>query len=598
METVRPLFSLERDPVFAAQMIVALEALSLGDVGVRLETIAGQSSAVGAVTARTRFKGDELVFAFGAQAGVARLGGHFPFLAARRDDEALFLLDFDDQLELDAAFYLLGRRASLRMRMVAFQSPDASAFLVRNDGVNTDFARVLGQMKPETSTSLNRLLRDLPAQSVLHQPLFGVAMEVEVAAPLAHGLFVAGWFDDPEGRIQSIHVVDHSLVDPDLKAGWRLFPVLVDAGAGKRSVTRYCAFLPRKPDAPLSVAAPEFRVDLDNGESHLLRAQPTSSSAVHLRDAILNTIVGSGLDLDVLSNVYLPAIGPLQADINGRQAVRRVEDYGRRSSRRASIVVPLYREIGFLRSQLMAFSVDSFIRDHVEVIYVVDDPTIASIVSAYCEGAMFAFTLDIRVAILERNGGYALANNYGVSLAEGEFLALLNSDVIPERPGWLNMIAEKLALLPAFSVVGPRLLYGDGSLQHAGMYFDRLSSGFWQNFHFWKGYSRLYPPALTEREVPAVTGACMVLSREAFVEVGGFTPDYVVGDYEDSDLCLKLRSKGGVCYYAASVELRHYERQSMPQDTAAVDRGSTQYNRALHTLKWDTTIREVMSDDH
>jgi GT2 family glycosyltransferase len=317
---------------------------------------------------------------------------------------------------------------------------------------------------------------------------------------------------------------------------------------------------------------------------------------VSLRNEILDTIVGAGLDKEMLSAVYSPAVSPLQTAINSRQAVRRTEQYGRRSSRRCSIIVPLYREIGFLRSQLMAFSVDPFIRDHAEIIYVVDDPAIASIVSAYCEGAMYSYSCDLRVVVLERNGGYALANNFGAKVAEGEILALLNSDVIPEHPGWLEALADRLATLPEESVIGPRLLYADGSLQHAGMYFDRLSSGFWQNFHFWKGYGRFFPPSQVECAVPAVTGACMVLAQRSFVGVGGFTPDYIVGDYEDSDLCLKLRAKGGVCLYVPSVELRHFERQSMPRDTVNVDRGSTQYNRALHSLNWDAAIREVMSD--
>lgn len=596
METVRPLFSLETDAGFAATMLKALEELSLGEVGVRLEAMEGSTLAVGAVTARTRFKGDELIFAFGARAGLARVAGDFPFLAARRDEERLFLLDAEERIQPDAVFYLVGRKASLAMRVSAALSPDAAAFLERNGGVNADFARVLAQANPEASTSLHRLLRRLPAQPRLDEPAFGVALDIEFAASLPKGLFVAGWLDDPETRIEAVYAVDHGLEDPDLSTVWRQFPVLIETERGRRSVTRFCAFLPRKDEASPDVGPPEFRVDLDNGESHLLRAHAACLADAPLRDAVLNTIVGAGFDAETLSSVYLPAIAPLQADINSRQALTRVEHYGRRSSRRFSIIVPLYRETGFLRSQLMAFSVDPFVRDHAEILYVVDDPTIASVVSAYCEGATFAFDLDIRLVILERNGGYALANNFGAEHAEGDCLALLNSDVIPERSGWLEALADRLAALPDHSVVGPRLLYGDGSLQHAGMYFDRLSSGFWQNFHFYKGYGRRYAPALLERAVPAVTGACMVLARRAFLEVGGFTADYVVGDYEDSDLCLKLRARGGVSLYAPSVELRHFERQSMPQDTVNVDRGSTQYNRALHSLKWDAAIREVMAD--
>jgi GT2 family glycosyltransferase len=85
------------------------------------------------------------------------------------------------------------------------------------------------------------------------------------------------------------------------------------------------------------------------------------------------------------------------------------------------------------------------------------------------------------------------------------------------------------------------------------------------------------------------------LTRESFLDVGGFSVDYVIGDYEDSDLCLKLRERGASCLYAADVELYHFERQSMRLHPLQSDRGSTAYNRALHTKRWDSAITEVMS---
>jgi GT2 family glycosyltransferase len=596
MDTVRPLFSLDGDARFAAIMRKALEELSIGEIGVRLEALEGTPHAVAAVTAQARFKGGELVVGFGARLRLARLSGSFPFLAARRDDEQLVVLDFEDSVDPDAVYYLVGQRAVLAMRASATVSANAAAFIRRNDGADADFSRLLAWGCADAPPSLTRLLRQRPPQPFLHEPALGVRFEIECAAPLAHGTFVAGWFDDPEERIERAVVVDHGLDDPDLIATWRRFPVLLDAGGGKRAVTRFCAFLRRRQDAASAPPTVELRLDLATGESHLLRAALQPLVDLGLRDAILNTIIAAGLDADMLETVYRPAIALLQAGINARQSILRTETFGRRSRRDVSIIVPLYREIGFLRSQLSAFSVDPFIREHAEIIFVVDDPTIVSLVSAYCEGATIAFPLDLRVAVMARNGGYALANNFGAAIAEGETLALLNSDVIPERSGWLEAARAKLETQPDFSVVGARLLYGDGTLQHAGMYFDRLSTGFWQNFHYWKGYGRFHPPSQTEQVVPAVTGACMILRRRDFLDVGGFTADFVVGDYEDSDLCLKLRARGGASLYAPAIELRHYERQSMPQDADNVDRGSTQYNRALHTLKWDAIIREIMSD--
>src|SRR5690606_7717458 len=154
--------------------------------------------------------------------------------------------------------------------------------------------------------------------------------------------------------------------------------------------------------------------------------------------------------------------------------------------------------------------------------------------------------------------------------------------------------AERLSRLPAHSVIGPKLIYADESLQHAGMYFRRLEISHWQNMHYFKGYGRDLPVAQVEREVPAVTGALMVLRKADFLAVGGFTSDYVIGDYEDSDLCLKLRAKGGTCLYMPSATLFHFERQSMQGSDE--DLGSTIYNEALHTERWNDAIEALMAE--
>ena len=86
----------------------------------------------------------------------------------------------------------------------------------------------------------------------------------------------------------------------------------------------------------------------------------------------------------------------------------------------------------------------------------------------------------------------------------------------------------------------------------------------------------------------------MILTKSDYLAVGGFTTDYIVGDYEDSDLCLKLREKGGVPFYMPSVELYHFERQSMPDESDSLDRGSTIHNRALHTARWGDRISTLM----
>ena len=113
-------------------------------------------------------------------------------------------------------------------------------------------------------------------------------------------------------------------------------------------------------------------------------------------------------------------------------------------------------------------------------------------------------------------------------------------------------------------MLGPKLLYGDDSLQHAGMYFhrDAFPNRLWLNQHYFKGFPRRYAPANVCRPVPAVTGACLMLQRELFENLGGWDESYVQGDYEDSDLCLRAYQRGCQNWYLPAAELYHLEGQS------------------------------------
>ena len=77
------------------------------------------------------------------------------------------------------------------------------------------------------------------------------------------------------------------------------------------------------------------------------------------------------------------------------------------------------------------------------------------------------------------------------------------------------------------------------------MYFQRdPTTRLWENQHYFKGFSRSLAAANVNRPVPAVTGACLMIDRALYDEVGGLREDYVQGGYEDSDLCLRLIEAG------------------------------------------------------
>jgi GT2 family glycosyltransferase len=254
-----------------------------------------------------------------------------------------------------------------------------------------------------------------------------------------------------------------------------------------------------------------------------------------------------------------------------------------------SIIIPLYRNLDFLRFQLGAFAVDPVFRE-AELIYVLDSPEQRNDVEHLLRGLHLLYDLPIKLVVNSANHGYAAANNAGAGFATGHHLLLLNSDVVPDRPGWLEDLARALESSEQVSAVGPKLMFEDGSLQHAGLCFGRRPDGGWINQHYFKGYPRLWAAAQRRREVPGVTGACCLVKAERFRAVGGFTEDYVIGDYEDSDLCLKLRREGGRILYEPRAELYHLERQSIRQHVGYTTSLASEYNAWLHASRWSDAM--------
>jgi GT2 family glycosyltransferase len=167
--------------------------------------------------------------------------------------------------------------------------------------------------------------------------------------------------------------------------------------------------------------------------------------------------------------------------------------------------------------------------------------------------------------------------------------------VLPEAPGWLAPLLGRLARHRRLAAVGPKLLFDSGAIQHAGLFFRRGADGQWLNDHCFKGFPRHHPPACRARRVPGVTGAALVVRRAAFEAAGGFSTDYIIGDFEDSDLCLALRAAGGEIGYEPAAELFHFERQSIAEHAGHARTLAGACNRLLHHQRWDGAIAALMA---
>jgi ADP-heptose:LPS heptosyltransferase/GT2 family glycosyltransferase len=150
-------------------------------------------------------------------------------------------------------------------------------------------------------------------------------------------------------------------------------------------------------------------------------------------------------------------------------------------------------------------------------------------------------------------------NNLGVAEAAGEYFIFLNDDIEVLEGQWLGSLLERGAN-PDVGVVGARLVYPDGKVQHAGMFLS--DSRALHAFRFAQGDDQGYfGLALTERNVISVTGACMFSSRIAYERIGGFDEAHPVVN-NDLDFCLRVWRAGLRVVYTPFVTLMHHELAS------------------------------------
>jgi len=167
--------------------------------------------------------------------------------------------------------------------------------------------------------------------------------------------------------------------------------------------------------------------------------------------------------------------------------------------------------------------------------------------------------------------------NAGAHAASGAVLCFLNNDVEITQPGWLRELAG-LALQPEVGAAGPLLTYPDGRVQHMGI---RVDDGFptligdGARIEKLRGGIQLFE----RRNVSALTGACLVMRRDAFDAAGGFDEALAVA-YNDVDLCLALRAAGCDIVWTPFAQMIH---------ALSASRGfkRTDLDRARHQREWN-----------
>lgn len=196
---------------------------------------------------------------------------------------------------------------------------------------------------------------------------------------------------------------------------------------------------------------------------------------------------------------------------------------------------------------------------------------------------------DEGVEVLRRPGpfNYSALNNAAVKGLKTDFVCFLNNDVEMLDRDWLKMLVSH-ASREDIGAVGARLLYPDGTIQHAGV-FTGIGGGAGHGHRFLRedeaGY---FNRARLPQRVSAVTGACLVVARERFMAVGGFDEVEFPVAFNDVDLCLKLNSRGWQSFYEPRATLIHHESKSRGNDRAKANRARFAGELAALKRKWRT----------
>jgi GT2 family glycosyltransferase len=181
------------------------------------------------------------------------------------------------------------------------------------------------------------------------------------------------------------------------------------------------------------------------------------------------------------------------------------------------------------------------------------------------------------------NAGFATACNRGAEAAgDVDHLVFLNNDTLP-LAGWLDALVDEASAHPDAGAVGARLLFPNGTVQHAGV---AIGQDGWPH-HLYAGFPGEHPAVMRSKAVVAATAACLLVRREAFDALGGFDPVYRNG-YEDIDFCLRLRDIDLGVRYAPHSVLYHLESVTRwptgkPETTETNDR--------LFSERWAERLR-------
>lgn len=246
-----------------------------------------------------------------------------------------------------------------------------------------------------------------------------------------------------------------------------------------------------------------------------------------------------------------------------------------------SLLIPTRNQLSFLKKCVESI-LNKTTYSEFEIIIINNKSEEADILCWFSEISRLP---NVRVVSYNSAFNYSAINNFGVKHAKGSIIGLINNDVEVISPDWLTEMVSH-ACRSEIGCVGAKLYYGNGQIQHAGIIlsehnvamhghrcFDGDADGYQGRLKLVQNYS-------------AVTGACLVVRKEIYEQVGGLNEKHLAVAYNDVDFCLKVGKAGYRNLWTPYAELYHHESISRGSDDTPAKRKRLKKEAAYMRKVW------------
>lgn len=365
-----------------------------------------------------------------------------------------------------------------------------------------------------------------------------------------------------------------SLVEIFTKPDWSPYLLL-----GSMYLGHLCVY---RKSLLLDLGGFDSRFDYSQDYDVALRATERARSVVHIEEVLYfwratpTSAAAGGKDFARESNIAALASAldrrGIEARVLAEPLTNRIAPAAGALVSPASVVIPSDDV------QLTRRCVDSVLSSGVP-----RDLEIIVVVSARSEKIFSVMDWPPQVQIVVDRGLFNFSRkcNVGADACTGDLLVFLNDDVEIMSPDWLAEL-DFVLNLPGVGAVAPKLLYEDGTIQHAGI-VTGVRGHLGTAFHSYRSdEATTLNLAASLREVSVLSGACFAVRRDCFNAVGGFDQVNTPVAHSDSDLSFRIREAGLACLYTPHATLRHFGHTSLAtQDPIEKARARHQANEYM-----------------